>query len=161
MSRFTYVSNTKEFTVEIDSSLLEDCFIECDKSSNYETGGILIGNYSDDMRTAVIRNISKAPSDSKRGRANFKRGVKGLIDVLNKAWAESGNYYLGEWHYHPNNSSKPSRTDVQQMNELSRNRRLKCPEPILLIIGGNNRLGWDISLHVFKNNITVELFILE
>ena len=161
MSKFTYVSDNREFTIEIDSILLEECFLECNKSSNYETGGILIGNYSDDMRTAVIRSVSKAPIDSKRGKASFKRGIKGLIDVLNKAWAESGDYYLGEWHYHPNNSSKPSRTDVQQMNELSRNRRLKCPEPILLIIGGNNIVGWNISLHVFKNNITVELKIIE
>ena len=43
------------------------------------------------------------------------------------------------------------------MKELSRNKRLKCPEPVLLIIGGNNMLGWDISLHVFRNNAVIEL----
>ncbi len=158
MSKFTYSSDNKEFTVEIDSSLLEDCFIECDKSSNYETGGILIGNYSDDMRTAVIRSLSKAPIDSKIGKMSFKRGIKGLIDVLNKKWDESGEYYLGEWHFHPNSSSQPSGTDLRQMKELSRHKKLKCPEPILLIIGGNSIVGWNISLNIFQNDKVIEMY---
>lgn len=161
MGKLIYVSDNREYAVEIDSNVLNDIFLECKKSSDYETGGILIGNYSDDMRNAVIRSISKAPIDSRSGKASFKRGIKGLIDILNKKWDESGEYYLGEWHFHPNNSSQPSGTDVRQMKELSRNKRLKCPEPVLLIIGGNNMLGWDTSLHVFQNNTVIELYQLK
>jgi integrative and conjugative element protein (TIGR02256 family) len=158
MGKLIYVSDNREYAVEIDSNLLNDIFIECKKSSDYETGGILIGNYSDDMRNAVIRSISKAPIDSRSGKASFKRGVKGLINLLDKKWNESGEYYLGEWHFHPNNSSQPSGTDIRQMKELCKNKRLKCPEPILLIIGGNSIVGWNISLHIFKNNAVIELY---
>lgn len=157
MNEFIYSSDNKEYTVDIDSNLLEDIFQECNKSLNYETGGILIGKYSDDMRTAVISSLSKAPIDSKSGKTSFKRGIKGLIDILNRKWDESGEYYLGEWHFHPNRSSQPSQTDIGQMKKLSRNIKLKCPEPILLIVGGNKIIGWDISLHVFKNNEMIEL----
>lgn len=69
---------------------------------------------------------------------------------------DQGLYYLGEWHYHPNTSAVPSSTDLKQMFILSKNNDLKCPEPILIIIGGN-KSNWQISASVFFNNSYVRL----
>lgn len=153
-----YVSKDRNYGVEISITVLNEIFELCKNAKNHETGGILIGAYSDDMRSALIKYASKAPVDSKSGRASFRRGSKGLIELLNSKWTEAGEYYLGEWHFHPNSSPMPSRTDIQQMNEFSRNKRLKCPEPVLLVVGGNERIGWSISIHIFKNKEMIELF---
>ncbi|WP_414732281.1 Mov34/MPN/PAD-1 family protein [Acetobacterium carbinolicum] len=160
MIKLIYVSENKEFCIEIDKNLLNDIICECKKASDDETGGILIGKYSEDRRKAIIKSISRAPKDSKSGKMSFKRGVKGLINLLDKKWDESGEYYLGEWHFHPNNSAQPSRVDVRQMKELAINKKLKCPEPILLVVGGNEMLGWNFSIHIIVQNMVIELYEL-
>ena len=54
----------------------------CDKSNPYETGGILIGSYSDDNFTAHISEITNSPDDSVKKRSLFKRGTNGLQIML-------------------------------------------------------------------------------
>ena len=62
-----------------------------------------------------------------------------------------GQYYLGEWHYHPNASSLPSGIDNKQMIKLSRDKKLNCPEPILIIIGGYKD-NWSINARLYVNS---------
>lgn len=122
---------------------------ECKKFRNLETGGILIGNYSRDNITAYIKD-SYSPNDSKHFKSKFFRGTGGINNILNKKW-DKNEYYLGEWHYHPNPSSKSSKIDDIQMINFSNNKKLNCPKPILLIIGGNS-LKWSLNLYVYNNN---------
>ena len=75
--------------------------------------------------------------------------------ILDLAW-DQGQYYLGEWHYHPNVSSTPSKTDKKQMIILSQDSKLKCPEPILIIVGGYQD-HWNVNARVFANNQEIVL----
>lgn len=121
----------------------------CDKSNPYETGGILIGSYSDDNFTAHISEITNSPDDSVKKKTLFKRGTNGLQIKLDTLWKDS-QYYLGEWHYHPNSSPTPSRSDIEQMVSFSHDKKLNCPEPILIILGGNKD-NWLLNVIVIAN----------
>lgn len=121
----------------------------CDKSNPYETGGILIGSYSDDSLTAHISEVTNSPNDSVKKKVLFKRGINGLQKKLDTLWKDS-QYYLGEWHYHPNSLPTPSHSDIEQMISLSYNIKLNCPEPILIILGGNKN-KWLLSVIVIAN----------
>ena len=123
--------------------------LECETYRDFETGGILIGNYSKDGNVAYIKD-SYSPIDSKHRKSKFFRGAEGINKILDKKWKE-GEYYLGEWHYHPNSSSRSSRLDDIQMINFSNNEKLHCPEPILLVIGGNSS-KWSLNAYVYKNN---------
>ena len=129
----------------------------CDEKYPYETGGILIGNYSADCNTANILDVLAPPTDSKHQHYNFQRGVKGLKTILDKMWKHN-KYYLGEWHYHPNSTSNPSSTDILQMYNLASNSKLCCPEPILIIIGGKKD-NWNLSVMIFKKNTYEKLSV--
>lgn len=142
-------SEDNNFTVIINEATYDKIIDQCEKSVNIETGGILIGNYSKDDTIAFIKD-SFSPKDSKHFKSRFFRGTGGINKILDKKWGE-GEYYLGEWHYHPNSSSKSSRVDDAQMIEFSNNKKLNCSEPILLIIGGNS-LKWSLNAYVYKNN---------
>jgi integrative and conjugative element protein (TIGR02256 family) len=102
-----------------------------------ETGGIILGSYPD-LTTAEVSEILGPPSDSRAGRYWFERGIKGLKSILNAAWNEN-QYYLGEWHYHPNGTVEPSPQDFQQMKKISKSEKYYCPEPLMIIIAGNFR----------------------
>ena len=66
-------------------------------------------------------------------------------------------YYLGEWHYHPNASPKPSALDLKTMVNLSKDEDLGCPEPILLVIGGSSS-NWLQYIGVYVKEQEIELY---
>lgn len=107
----------------------------CVNARNHETGGILIGHYDVGHRLAYVTDATGPPRDSKMGRYWFARGVHGISRLLKRRWESNPrSYYLGEWHYHPSESSAPSNDDRKQMNGISNASSYMCPEPILLIV---------------------------
>ena len=107
--------------------------------------GVLFCEYTVSLQKAIITELSDAPIDSKAGYNWVYRGIKGLKRLLADKWTKRGEYYLGEWHLHPNSSPNPSIIDIRQMKMNARNKEFICPEPILLIIGGNS-LAVEISV---------------
>ena len=90
--------------------------------------------YDLDLQSAIITKVLGPPSDSKYGRTTFVRGTKGVKKTLDSLWKED-QYYLGEWHFHPNALPIASSQDISQMNKIAKNVVYKCPEPLMLIIG--------------------------
>ncbi len=77
-----------------------------------ETGGILVGRFSEAAQTFYIVDVLSAPDDSRRSAAEFVLGTRGVRGAI-KAYAESCNYSLyclGTWHSHLQ-ASGPSSQD--------------------------------------------------
>jgi len=121
----------------------------CRRACPLETGGILLGHYSVSHERAIVTDITKAASDSRSGRYWFLRGVRGLQRKIDRLWRRNRRYYLGEWHFHPFGSPLPSSTDVGQMFEIAESEQYHCPEPVLLIIGGDPADEWAAKAFVF------------
>lgn len=133
------------FAVDLQASVLGALDRYCRDSGSVETGGILIGRYSDDFTLAIVQEATSAPTDSKRGHSWFVRGVSGLREMLGKRWsARLRTYYVGEWHFHPANHVEPSGDDFAQMIEISRAREYECKEPLLVILGATKHEGQRI-----------------
>lgn len=143
-----YWDKDKKVCILIRQHVLDQLIKICKDSDVLETGGILIGKYSKDLGCAIISEITNAPKDSKRGRTTFERGVAGLKSILQKALRLNRHYYLGEWHYHPYGSANPSTTDKRQVKEISEDEKYNCPEPILVIIGGDPNQTLEIGVFV-------------
>ncbi|POR28652.1 MULTISPECIES: hypothetical protein [Paenibacillus] len=135
--------------VEFCEEILAFILAQCSSSGYLETGGILAGYYDDALKKAVIVKSSAAPRDSKYTRTRFYRGIEGLKEWLDSLWKVEKAFYLGEWHFHPFSSSKMSTIDSKQMISISSNRSMNCPEPILLIIGGDPTSHYSMSISVF------------
>ena len=155
MDKLFFQDKDQLYSVKFNTNIYEQMLDYCALSNPYETGGILIGNYSSDQAIANILQITPPPKNSRRSKCTFYRGIDGLKKILDLAW-DQGQYYLGEWHYHPNASSTPSKTDKKQMIILSQDSKLKCPEPILIIVGGYQD-NWNVNARVFANNQEIVL----
>lgn len=145
-------SRDRRFGLSVKGSLLSEGLKECALSGFQETGGILVGYYTPAHDCAIVTALSGPPEDSIRKSFLFKRGTQGIQSVILRLWQEKKHFYLGEWHFHPRGASIPSHLDIEQMKALSKNKKLKCPEPILLIIGGNPKDAWTVNAFVFPNN---------
>lgn len=75
------------------------------------------------------------------------RQLKNWLDSL---WHRGAAFYLGEWHFHPYASARPSGTDQQQMRDIARSDRYRCPEPVLVIVGGDPSAAYELSVSVFS-----------
>lgn len=150
-----YESVNGIYGVKISNQKLQYLHDLCKKSHPCETGGILIGRYSENLKWAEIMAATGAPMDSRRTPYAFIRSTKGIPALLKSAWKKR-QYYLGEWHYHPDSSPKPSEIDLKTMYNLSKNEDLNCPEPVLLIIGGR-QFDWCQYIGVYTRNQEIEL----
>ena len=121
------------FSVVVKGDLIEYLCELCAEAAPLETGGILIGSYTEGGNTASVTRVEGPPSDSRRERSRFYRGTNGLQDLMEALW-KSGEHYLGEWHSHPSGLPKPSRSDLKQMKAISEEHEAHCPEPILVVI---------------------------
>jgi len=103
---------------------------ECSRADQQETGGVLIGHYTEDESTAIVTEASGPPRDSSYGPSWFHRGVAGLKSVLARRWnGQQRTYYLGEWHYHPADFVEPSNDDLTQMRHISVSANYRCTLP--------------------------------
>lgn len=155
MSVINLIFVNAELNLKIDLPIEQLKFVYrlCEESNPYETGGIIIGNYSNDGSTAYISEILTFPADSIKEKTFFKRGIKGLKKRLDMLWND-GYYYVGEWHYHPDSIPTPSSSDIKQMISFSQNKKLNCPEPILIIIGGTKN-HWLHNVIVITNETII------
>jgi integrative and conjugative element protein (TIGR02256 family) len=123
---------------------------ECKNAHGRETGGVLIGFYTEDKSTAVVTEVSGPPSDSSRYCGWFLRGIAGLKDLLARRWVlKRRTYYLGEWHYHPSLHVEPSGDDLAQMRSISQDPNYHCSKPIMIIIGKEYGGGRQIRAFLF------------
>src|SRR5258705_11873651 len=135
----------------------------CELSGENETGGILIGKYSEDRSTAIVSLVTSPPSDSSSGHTWFVRGYVGLRELLGRVWrGRERRYYVGEWHYHPATLVEPSRDDIIQMIAIAKSVQYHCREPILLLLGRPDSLrglGRPLRAFVsFTDDSNMELF---
>ncbi len=140
------------YAFSLNSRLVDQLLSYCRESGVYETGGVLVGYYGRCHQEAVVTRVSGPPTSSERTRWSFVRAVGHLQDWLDQLWLDYSDYYLGEWHFHPGGSANPSRPDLRQMRSIARNAKYSCPEPILLIIGGNPEGSWSWSTTVHLAN---------
>ena len=140
-----------KFGLSVPEDVVKELLKYCQDAEDVETGGIIIGRYSDDQVTAVVDRVTGPPPDSKHLFTRFLRGVQGLQALLNRVWSKpERQYYLGEWHYHPRPNPAPSAEDIGQMQEIAKSERYACPEPVLLIVYGQPSDRRGFSAHVFK-----------
>jgi integrative and conjugative element protein (TIGR02256 family) len=145
-------SEDGEFTVRIRPGAWKALTAMWRASSHHETGGILVGRYTEGHRTAVLERATGPSTDGRAGATWFVRGVRGLQELLDTLWRGGGGYYLGEWHSHPGASPDPSGQDVAQMRTIAGSQRYQCPEPILLILGGSPGEPPQMWAEVFTRN---------
>lgn len=137
------------FSLIIEATELNKILSLCIQANENETGGILIGYYNESYDCAIVSAVTGPSDDSSSGRTWFYRGIKGLQKLVDDIWSKKRHYYLGEWHFHPMSSSALSSKDSASMRAVSRSSKYNCPEPILLIIGGNPKQQWTSSAYVF------------
>lgn len=157
MNDLHFSSEDNRYQLILRKQALKTILNECAKSGRYETGGVMVGYYSDELDQAIVTEVSRKPDDSKSSGFTFVRGIEGLLNFFKNLWPYR-RYYLGEWHFHPFAEPTPSGNDFEAIKEIQANPNYDCKIPLLLILGGNPNKKYQIrSFACGENGKIIEL----
>ena len=136
--------------IEMDESLIKRLYEIGLKVYPAEYGGILVGRYSDDLKTCFIEETI-LPSKHKSSRYVFERGKEGLVEKLTEYYNQQPKLiYIGEWHTHPDSLPIPSSTDKQAMKKIAGDDNVKINSPVLMILGISKK-NYSIGIYIQFN----------
>ncbi len=146
-------SEDRAFGLKVPAGALSRMLELSRRAAPKETGGVLVGYYTEAQDCAVVTEVSGAPPDSRSGRGFFVRGTTGLQRRLNRLWHWERRFYIGDWHSHPGEVPRASATDIAQLEEIANDESRKCPEPIALLIGDGATDGNDVAAYVYPQGV--------
>lgn len=115
-----------------------------------EFGGFLVGKYSSDFKSVEITDVI-LPKKYKSTPTLFLRSTDGLEGIFEKLFIEKHQYYIGEWHTHPNGSSNYSGTDLNAMIETVNCETVQIKNPLLLILSITKSDIKDFTFYYYDN----------
>jgi integrative and conjugative element protein (TIGR02256 family) len=129
----------RECLVQLPDDLLNTMKTLAYEAMPNETGGTLVGYYSEDRRVAFVTQVLVAKTGARRERSGFFRPPDSVDDQLKKVLKESKSrtYFLGDWHSHPIGKPSPSSVDLGTLRGLARSPSVATDTPIMIIVGGD------------------------
>ena len=144
------INTYKNVSLMIEDSLLKKLTKVALQNFPNESGGFLVGYYSQDFMTLHITDFV-LPQQQKSSSFLFERSIIGIKEVFNKLFTTKKYYYIGEWHTHPNGSSMYSQTDLKAMIEIATCETVNITNPILLILSVSKNKLQDFSFYIYHD----------
>jgi integrative and conjugative element protein (TIGR02256 family) len=115
-----------------------------------ETGGVLIGYWADQDKTAVVTHVTGPGPNAIHEPYSFTPDDEYQVSEIAKHYNDSGRLrtYLGDWHTHPVQNAYLSKTDRQTLRKIALHKAARCPRPLMAVIG--NGPNWDIKFWRYK-----------
>jgi hypothetical protein len=113
-----------------------------------EYGGFLLGYYSDDFTKLYIKDFLLVDKYT-NSPVEFRRELNIKIHNFEKIFQETGLYYIGEWHSHPNASAWYSLTDLRAMKNIVSCHTVQIHNPVLLILSISSNKLLDFNFFIF------------
>ena len=136
--------NQGDWTVLLDSELVETLARLREMRLPNETGGILVGSCDRSRKILYVVDVLPSPPDSEELRTSYIRGTKGLKEQVRRIQrvTDGGLDYVGEWHSHPNgHGAEPSEQDRKLLDWIRAGMEEESETGVMCIIGEGKQLG--------------------
>lgn len=133
-----------DWTVLLDSELVETLARLREMRLPNETGGVLVGSCDRSRKILYVVDALPSPSDSEELRTSYIRGTKGLKEQVRRIQqvTDGGLDYVGEWHSHPNgHGAEPSDRDRKLLDWIRAGMEEESETGVMCIIGEGKQLG--------------------
>ena len=133
-----------EWTVVLDTELLDTLARMRECRLPNETGGVLIGSCDRSRKILYVVDALSSPSDSEERRTSYIRGTEGLTAQVERIARVTGYNldYIGEWHSHPDKHGvEPSVNDKRLLHWIRAGMEEVGETGLMCIIGEEKQLG--------------------
>jgi integrative and conjugative element protein (TIGR02256 family) len=128
-----------EVTVWMSFSLLEALIDEADHRYPLETGGALVGYWSNAATAVVTQFVGPGPASDHR-RYSYQHDHVWEASQIARYYHQSGRsqVYVGDWHTHPDASSGDlSGTDRHAIRRVIKSREARAAHPMMMVLFGS------------------------
>lgn len=131
-------------TAWVDKRLLGQMRKEAERWHPKETGGVLMGYWSNE--DAVITDIIGPGPKAIHTRYSFTPDSKWQENAIAGLYDESGRVitYLGDWHSHPDGTARLSVKDLVTLLRVALYKPARAPMPIMAIL--HNNPEWELAI---------------
>lgn len=147
----------KLYNVWINWSHLKFILNNAAKFYPLETGGIFIGYWASEFEIVIDYIVGPGPK-AKHGEDYFTPDNKFHNKKIAKYYEKTGttDYYLGDWHTHPDTGSYLSSKDKSTLKKISAFKPARIEKPIMMILGTNplHLKAWIYNLNLKKKTGT-------
>ena len=144
-------NNELDVSINVNESLIEELVEIGKRYFPKEYGGFLVGYYNETFKTVYITD-SVLPIKYENTSTSFKREPDGLEEIFKELYNKTpSQYYIGEWHTHPNGLPYPSIFDKKALNKIAADRSTSIKNPIMLIIGYDAKIA-SFAFYVSVND---------
>lgn len=144
-------NNELDVSIDVDEATIDELSKLGTIHFPKEYGGFLVGYYDDTYKTVYI-TTHVLPIKYENTSTSFKRDTDGLASVFKDLYGKTpSQYYIGEWHTHPNGVPNASSLDRIALSKIAKDKSTPIINPIMLIIGyQHNKISF--SFYVSANN---------
>ncbi|KAA6330613.1 hypothetical protein EZS27_020696 [termite gut metagenome] len=142
------IHNSRKLIIE--DNLLNNLLRKVIEHYPNEFGGFLIGYYSSDFKTLFVKDFL-LPQKYQGLLSIFERSIDGIKNIFYQIFKIKGQYYIGEWHSHPNGGTMYSQTDLHAMIKIAEEETVRIKNPILLILSVNPNSKTTIAFYLYDN----------
>ena len=139
------IQHTKEeWTVVLDTELLDTLARMRECRLPNETGGVLLGSCDRSRKILYVVDALPSPQDSEERKSSYIRGTEGLSKGVERIVHVTGSNlaYVGEWHSHPDGHGvEPSGDDKRLLNWIRAGMEEEGETGLMCIIGEGKQLG--------------------
>nr|WP_294864226.1 Mov34/MPN/PAD-1 family protein [uncultured Pseudogulbenkiania sp.] len=124
-----------------------------------ETGGILLGYFSENGIPVVVVAIGPGP-DGEHKRTRFLPDHSWQCEQIDFFYEKShGNWkYMGDWHTHPDGIPQMSWLDKRTLKTIAKHSEAKTSKP-LMFIGGGTPSEWLWVCHQYRGDQFLGLIV--
>jgi integrative and conjugative element protein (TIGR02256 family) len=111
-----------------------------------ETGGVLVGYWLADSEGAVITDVLGPGPRAKHRKISFVPDASYHESEIARLYEESGRLhtYLGDWHSHPDSTTRLSRTDRHTLLTIAKHAEARVVTPLMAVIGESDPLTLQV-----------------
>lgn len=138
-----------QITVWLSSQALSSLTDEADRRYPLETGGVLVGYWSDANAAVVTDFVGPGPASVHR-RYSYEHDHVWEADEIASHYNRSdrSHVYIGDWHTHPNaTSGNLSGTDRRSIRRVIEFREARAAHPLMLVLFGRPR-KWGSAIWI-------------
>lgn len=141
----------RESVVWLAKSVLAGLLTEAIDGYPNETGGILVGYWGSSDQQPVITGMIGPGPDAVHKRFDFVPDSHFHQHELERVYFESGKIsaYLGDWHVHPDGSTRMSTKDKRTLKRIARHKPARATKPLMLILGGDLE-NPELSIYILE-----------
>lgn len=131
--------------VWVPESVLEDLIAHAEARLPLETGGILVGYWSQDAGPVVTKVVGPGPR-AQHVRDRFSPDYEFHREQAVRWWLETGGteFYLGDWHSHPMTGPYLSRKDRRALREIAASKGSGEHPALMAVLG--RRGSWQLAI---------------